>query len=89
MVDASLLQRLAPLLVTGKLNGKECLGQTPNRPLPENLIHRPKTGFSTPIAKWLRRSELWQERAMPRELMNRHNPWARQWAHWVAHEVAA
>lgn len=79
LVDSVLLQRLAPLLVQGQLDGKMALGNAPSRPLPDHVVNRPKTGFSTPIAKWQQRSADTVSQA----------PWARQWAKHVVQELAA
>jgi asparagine synthase (glutamine-hydrolysing) len=54
LVDHVLLRKLAPLAahLTGRA-GKRALGLAPKRPLPMDLIERPKTGFWIPGAEWL------------------------------------
>ena len=89
LVDVVLLQHLSPLLVNGNLDGKRLLGQAPNRPLADNIINRPKTGFSTPIARWLQRSDVWREHKQHAAPGEQHLPWARQWSRWIAQEVMA
>ncbi len=54
LVDAHLLQRLAPLLVTRKGRGKQILAAAPRPPLPPEVRNRRKTGFTLPINEWLR-----------------------------------
>ncbi len=53
LVDAHLLQRLAPYLVTRKERGKQLLAAAPRPPLPDAVLHRRKTGFTLPIKEWL------------------------------------
>ncbi|SFU47149.1 asparagine synthase (glutamine-hydrolysing) [Methylobacterium sp. 174MFSha1.1] len=58
LVDASLLAALAPLVGGfGNGAGKRALAQAPSRPLPPALLDRPKTGFTTPIGRWLGRPD--------------------------------
>jgi asparagine synthase (glutamine-hydrolysing) len=53
LVDAFLLRKLAPVLVTRKERGKQILARTPRPPLPEDVRKRRKTGFTLPIKEWL------------------------------------
>ena len=53
LVDAFLLRKLAPVLVTRKERGKQILANTPRPPLPEDVRRRRKTGFTLPIKEWL------------------------------------
>jgi asparagine synthase (glutamine-hydrolysing) len=54
LVDATLLKRLAPLLTAqAEIEGKKWLGRSPADRLPEQIINRDKTGFTTPIRDWL------------------------------------
>ncbi len=85
LVDAVLLDKLAPLLVDADStnNFKELLAQAPRRPLPDKVINRNKTGFGLPIPIWLE--------AMPTLDTWRRVPllardgchWARRWAYNV------
>jgi asparagine synthase (glutamine-hydrolysing) len=84
LVDAALLETLGPY-VSGFSGGagKAMLARSPGTPLPESIIHRPKTGFSVPMAKWLleaagRRS--WADLPL---LDAPGTPWARRWASTV------
>jgi asparagine synthase (glutamine-hydrolysing) len=54
LVDFTLLKTLAPVLgdIRGQ-SGKVALAQAPSTPLPQDVIHRTKTGFGIPLAAWL------------------------------------
>ncbi len=54
LVDAHLLERLAPVLVSRKERGKQLLANAPRPPLPEEVRQRRKTGFTLPIKEWLK-----------------------------------
>jgi asparagine synthase (glutamine-hydrolysing) len=54
LVDAHLLRRVAPVLVTRKERGKQILANAPRPPLPDVVRARRKTGFTLPIKEWLR-----------------------------------
>ncbi len=54
LVDAHLLRRLAPILVTRTGRGKEILANAPRPSLPEAIRKRRKTGFTLPIKEWLK-----------------------------------
>jgi asparagine synthase (glutamine-hydrolysing) len=54
LVDAHLLRKLAPALVTRKERGKQLLACAPRPPLPEAVRSRRKTGFTLPINEWLK-----------------------------------
>jgi asparagine synthase (glutamine-hydrolysing) len=53
LVDAHLLARVAPLLAAHPGLSKKDMARTPARPLPDGLLHRPKTGFTTPVRRWM------------------------------------
>ncbi len=53
LVDAHLLERLAPVLVTRREHGKQLLASAPRLPLPAAVRQRRKTGFTLPIKEWL------------------------------------
>ena len=54
LVDAWVLRKIAPAVVASKeRDGKELLSMAPARPLPPDIITRPKTGFTLPIRQWL------------------------------------
>ena len=53
LVDAHLLQRVAPVLVHRRGRGKGVLADAPRPPLPAAIRVRRKTGFTLPIREWL------------------------------------
>lgn len=54
MVDVDLFRALAPCLSNNdNLPLKRHLGNVPERPLPAEIINRPKTGFNIPVREWL------------------------------------
>ncbi len=53
LVDAHLLRKIAPALVTRNEHGKQILANAPRPPLPESVRIRRKTGFTLPIKEWL------------------------------------
>ena len=54
LVDAHLLQQLAPLLASfERFPNKSLLAEAPTKPLPRAVIARRKTGFGIPIKRWL------------------------------------
>jgi asparagine synthase (glutamine-hydrolysing) len=55
LVDAHLLKRVAPALVTRRERGKKILADAPRPPLPAEVRNRRKTGFTLPLKEWLQR----------------------------------
>jgi asparagine synthase (glutamine-hydrolysing) len=53
LVDAHLLRRVAPALVTRHARGKGLLADAPRPALPAEVRNRRKTGFTLPIKEWL------------------------------------
>ena len=53
LVDWALWERVAPLLAAHPTLGKGAMALTPDRPLPDTVLHRRKTGFSIPTRDWL------------------------------------
>ena len=53
LVDAHLLRKVAPALVTRRERGKQLLASAPRPPLPAEVQQRRKTGFTLPIKEWL------------------------------------
>ena len=86
LVDAQLLETLAPLLVDAALvHRKRMLAQSPLQPLPPAILQRPKTGFQVPVHRWLEQNpELGAWRSQPR-LTRADCPWSRRWAYTVLH----
>lgn len=90
LVDAALLETLGPYL-SGFAGGtgKAMLARSPEKPLPESVINRPKTGFGLPMAQWL--SEATDQRAwgnLPL-LAAPGTPWVRRWARIVVERMTA
>ena len=55
LVDSVLTEAVIGLASSGRLGaGKVLLPQTLSRPLPDQVLHRPKTGFVVPTWRWLR-----------------------------------
>jgi len=86
LVDAALLNALKSIHTHfGTGVGKWMLAHAPDRPLPDRIINRPKTGFSVPMTRWLS-SEFhqldWSKLPL---LAPSRTPWARRWA-WVVME---
>ncbi|MBU0986628.1 MAG: asparagine synthase (glutamine-hydrolyzing) [Proteobacteria bacterium] len=52
-VDVDLLRNLMPLLTLGKPPSKRDMAKVLTNPLPDELLNRPKTGFSVPVREWL------------------------------------
>jgi asparagine synthase (glutamine-hydrolysing) len=53
LVDAHLLRKIAPALVTRRERGKQLLADAARPPLPPEVRQRRKTGFTLPIKEWL------------------------------------
>ncbi len=53
LVDVGLFKAVAPLLVSADPPGKLDAVATLERPLPDILLRRGKTGFSTPVRDWM------------------------------------
>ncbi len=87
-VDATLTERLAPLLVAvaGRLRGKDLLANAPRKPVPRELVDRPKTGFFVPLAPLLEdpRAGLDAWRSVP-ALARVRTHWSRRLAYALMH----
>jgi asparagine synthase (glutamine-hydrolysing) len=87
LVDAALLATLGPF-VSGFARGvgKAMLARSPRRHLPRSVLHRPKTGFSLPMSKWL--SPTTDGSAGAETMVTAPAaPWARRWARMVAGRI--
>jgi len=71
LVDAFLLREVAPAIFSGsRRDGKAMLARSPQKPLPQPILTRRKTGFTLPIRDWLER----EHREVPQLFGMR--PWA-------------
>ena len=84
-VDRTLLQAVAADVASLQPGtGKRLLANCPTVALPHQILERAKTGFATPIERWLKddeRIQRWQQ--VPR-LRPANCPWARRWAYQIA-----
>ncbi len=53
LVDLALLRATVPLLAAQPDLGKHSMAETPADPLPAEVLNRPKTGFTTPVRRWM------------------------------------
>lgn len=85
LVDTRLLRTVAPLIIEGGLGtGKSVLAQAPHPALPRSVTERTKTGFTTPVQRWMEHSpRLADWRRIP-SLARAGCPWARRFAYVVA-----
>jgi len=87
LVDATLLETTAAAMTApGATLGKGPLARAPKQPLPEAITRRAKTGFSTPVGKWV--DSMIAGRNAPALVNSPRAPWARRWAYHVASEQA-
>ena len=78
LVDHVLLERLAPLLAGHpELNGKAMLAGAPSVALPDEVVHRRKTGFGIPLKSWFLELPGWSEHARTERDSDRL--WSRTW----------
>jgi asparagine synthase (glutamine-hydrolysing) len=83
LVDAALLDTLQPYFASfSNRAGKAMLANSPSRALPSEVLHRRKTGFGVPMARWLGTTQTngWNEIPL---LAGKETPWARRWAKMV------
>jgi asparagine synthase (glutamine-hydrolysing) len=84
LVDAFLLDRTkAYFMAFAHCSGKKLLANSPEKPLPLEVINRPKTGFNVPMAKWLSTANGWHDWTSTPLLASPGTPWARRWARTV------
>ncbi len=81
LVDSTLLKSVAPLsLRTPRGLGKKRLAATVSPPLPMAVQSRAKTGFVTPIAKWLQGTTVTGRATGATRVPVAGQAWARSWA---------
>src|SRR5262249_53568072 len=89
LVDAQLLKRVAPAILAAKRCAvsapKASLAGSPAKPVPRQVVARAKTGFTTPIAHWLKNATLpLGGITVPRRRVPLTAHWSRQWAERLA-----
>jgi asparagine synthase (glutamine-hydrolysing) len=77
LVDLALLRRVEPLSLRRPLRGKTLLAASPTNPLPEGILRRAKTGFNTPVERWM-------DRLAGPAAAHRPEALARRWERFVA-----
>jgi len=84
LVDVALLQALKSLhaeFTDGA--GKQLLAKSPLNPLPYQVVHRQKTGFTVPMTQWLADATERLTSDHSRQLSLIGTPWTRRWARVV------
>jgi asparagine synthase (glutamine-hydrolysing) len=89
LVDRVLLGQLGPALTRARGEGKQLLAQSPRLPLPAAVQQRRKTGFSTPLARWLQTTDALAAWRTQPTLAHPRCPWARRYAYAVAQSYYA
>ena len=83
LIDAALLRALSsvhPKFTDGR--GKRWLAGAPLKPLPPNITHRRKTGFTVPMTEWLA-SAVGSMDLRLRPIPGTEKPWTRRWGRIV------
>jgi asparagine synthase (glutamine-hydrolysing) len=84
LVDADLLDTLKHYHTGfGGGDGKRMLAHSPQNPLPESIINRPKSGFGVPMTAWLAAAANRENWAGSPLLADPNTPWTRRWAKTV------
>jgi asparagine synthase (glutamine-hydrolysing) len=87
LVDHILLRTIATAACTARWSeaglAKASLASSPSTPLPERVVSRAKTGFTTPIGSWLQGQSLPAPAPVSHQ-SRRTKHWARQWAERLA-----
>lgn len=81
LVDAALLDSLQSIhthFTHGR--GKRLLAQSPARRLPEQIVNRPKSGFTVPMTRWLSSAFQGFDWSQSPLLAPARTPWTRRWA---------
>lgn len=68
--------------------GKAMLARSPSMPLPQEIVGRRKTGFTTPVAEWMQNLISANDGATGIGAPD-GNPWARGWSNFIARRTAA
>ena len=81
LVDATLLKAIAPIMSQPGCPSKASLAQSPRTPLPAAVTARAKTGFTTPVVKWLQACAASHRYADVPSLAAPQCHWSRRWAY--------
>jgi len=81
LVDTTLLKSIGALAQRDTKWGKQRLASAPVRVLPNEILRRSKTGFTTPINDWM--SNLEALTTMKKTQIPQHHHWARRWCRKV------
>jgi asparagine synthase (glutamine-hydrolysing) len=89
LVDVQLLTQLAPYLVGRTVSSipKIQLANAPTPAVPKQVTHRPKSGFSLPMDRWINKSGVldnWRRSAL---LSRKNCHWSRRMAYSLATEL--
>ncbi len=57
LVDTFFFKKIAPMLVSDTPPGKRDMAASPAKPLPDEVLNRPKTGFAVPMRAWLMKDD--------------------------------
>lgn len=57
LVDTFFFKRIAPMIASASPPGKQDMAASPSRPLPDEVLNRPKTGFAVPMRDWLMKND--------------------------------
>ncbi len=53
LVDRFVFEKLAPAVLRPEGPTKRKMAETPQTPLPDSILNRPKTGFAIPVDRWM------------------------------------
>jgi asparagine synthase (glutamine-hydrolysing) len=82
LLDVELLRNIAPALAGRHPPGKSEMAKAAARPLPTELLNRPKTGFTVPVREWLLNASGTNSSAVGRG-MNLGDRGLRGWSQYV------
>ena len=90
LVDRRLLEQLAPVLMAQPgLQGKQLMVRSPRQPLFGESTARVKSGFTTPVERWIQTSNPLRGGSTAKDLARAGCHWARRWAYSVAKGMTA
>jgi asparagine synthase (glutamine-hydrolysing) len=84
LVDTVLLSEAAAILRNRAQINKQLLANAPSRPVPDIVKYRKKTGFATPLSRWLADTEIFNQWRECPVLRPANTKWAKRWAYIVS-----